>query len=164
MTTKKDYTTEEWNQLLESPLQAGFYVIYADPSVTGMFKEMKALFKAVLEQTIPDGAQELVGSLVADIKEKSENKEQMPSSDDMSKGDPEEIMARMLAFVQNVAALVDAKATSEEAAGFKEWLYAVAKAVSEAVKDGGFIGMGSKPVSDKEKAALENLKSTLHLG
>ena len=164
MTTKKDYTTEEWNQLLESPLQAGFYVIYADPSVTGMFKEMKALFKAVLEQTIPDGAQELVGSLVADIKEKSENKEQMPSSDDMSKGDPEEIMARMLAFVQNVAALVDAKATSEEAAGFKEWLYAVAKAVSEAVKDGGFIGMGGKRVSDKEKAALENLKSTLHLG
>jgi hypothetical protein len=163
MTTKKDYTTEEWNQLLESPLQAGFYVIYADPSVTGMFKEMKALFKAVLEQTIPDGAQELVGSLVADIKEKSENKEQMPSSDDMSKGDPEEIMARMLAFVQNVAALVDAKATSEEAAGFKEWLYAVAKAVSEAVKDGGFMGMGGKRVSDKEKAALENLKSTLHL-
>jgi hypothetical protein len=163
MTTKKDYTTEEWNQLLESPLQAGFYVIYADPSVTGMFKEMKALFKAVLEQTIPDGAQELVGSLVADIKEKSENKEQMPSSDDMSKGDPEEIMARMLAFVQNVAALVDAKATSEEAAGFKVWLYAVAKAVSEAVKDGGFMGMGGKPVSDKEKAALENLKSTLHL-
>jgi len=163
MTTKTDFTTEEWNQLLESPLQAGFYVIYADPSITGMFKEMKALTKAVLEQTIPDGAKELVDSLVADIKEKSENKEQMPSSDDMSKGDPEEIMARMLAFVQGVAALVDAKATSEEAAGFKEWLYAVAKAVSESVKDGGFMGMGGKPVSDKEKAALKNLKSTLHL-
>lgn len=26
MTTKADYTTEEWNQLLQSPLQAGFYV------------------------------------------------------------------------------------------------------------------------------------------
>jgi hypothetical protein len=163
MTTKTDYTTEEWNQLLESPLQAGFYVIYADPSITGIFKEMKALFKAVLEQTIPDGAQELVGSLVADIMEKSENKEQLPSSDDMSKGDPEEVMARMLEFVQGVAALVDAKATSEEAAGFKEWLYAVAKAVSEAVKEGVFMGMGGERVSDKEKAALENLKSTLGL-
>jgi len=163
MTTKTDYTSEEWNQLLESPLQADLYVIYADPSITGMFKEMKALFKAVLEQTIPEGAQELVGSLVADIKEKSENKEPLPSSDDMSKGDPKEVMARMLEFVQGVAALVDAKATSEEAAGFKEWLYAVAKAVSEAVKEGGFMGMGGERVSDKEKAALENLKSTLGL-
>lgn len=163
MTTKKDYTTEEWNQLLESPLQAGYYVIYADPSITGMFKEMKALFKAVLEQAIPDGAQELVGSLVADIKEKSENKEEMPSSDDMSTGDPKEIMARMLKFVQGVAALVDAKATSEEATGFKEWLYAVAKAVSEAAKEGGFMGMGGEQVSENEKAALENLKSSLQI-
>ena len=163
MTTKKDYTTEEWNQLLESPLQAGYYVIYADPSITGMFKEMKALFKAVLEQTIPYGAQELVGSLVADIKEKSENKEHLPSSDDMSKGDPKDVMARMLEFVQGVAALVDAKATSDEAAGFKEWLFNVAIAVSDAVKEGGFMGMGGERVSDKEKAALENLKSILGL-
>ena len=163
MTTKKDYTTEEWNQLLESPLQAGFYVIYADPSITGMFKERKDLFKAVLEQTIPEGAQELVGSLVADIKEKSENKEQMPSSDDMSKGEIEEVMAKMLDFVQGVATLVDAKATSDEAAGFKEWLFNVAKAVSEAAKEGGFMGMGGERVSDNEEAALENLKSTFRL-
>lgn len=163
MTTKKDYTIKEWNQLLESPLQAGFYVIYADPSIIGMFKERKVLFKAVLEQTIPEGAQELVGSLVADIKEKSENKEQMPSSDDMSKGEIEEVMAKMLDFVQGVATLVDAKATSDEAAGFKEWLFSVAKAVSEAAKEGGFMGMGGERVSDNEEAALENLKSTLRL-
>jgi hypothetical protein len=163
VTTKKDYTTEEWNQLLESPLQAGYYVIYADPSITGVFKEMKALYKAILEQTVPDGAKDLVGSLVADIKKKSENKEEMPSSDDMSKGDPKEVMARMLEFVKGVVVLVDAKATSEEAVRFKEWLYAVAKAVSEAAKEGGFMGIGGEQVSDNEKDALENLKSTLHL-
>ena len=48
----------------------------------------------------------------------------------MSKVDPAQVMAKMLEFVQGVAALLDAKATPEEAAGFKEWLFAVAKAVS----------------------------------
>jgi len=48
----------------------------------------------------------------------------------MSKVDPAQVTAKMLEFVQGVAALLDAKATPEEAAGFKEWLFAVAKAVS----------------------------------
>jgi hypothetical protein len=34
--------------------------------------------------------------------------EQMPSSDYMSKVDPAQVMAKMLDFVQGVAALVDA--------------------------------------------------------
>ena len=54
----------------------------------------------------------------------------MPSSDNMSKVDPAQVLAKMLEFVQSVVALLDAKATPEEAAGFKEWLFAVAKAVS----------------------------------
>jgi len=42
-------------------------------------------------------------------------------------------------------------------------LFGVAKAVSEAAKEGAFLGMGGERVSDKEKAALENLKATLGL-
>ena len=48
----------------------------------------------------------------------------------MSTVDPAQVLAKMLEFVQSVVALLDAKATPEEAAGFKEWLFAVAKAVS----------------------------------
>jgi len=70
ITNRTDYTTGEWNQLLQSPVQAGIYVVYADPSITGMFKEMKVIFKAMQEQPVPEAAQELVGSLVADVKEK----------------------------------------------------------------------------------------------
>jgi hypothetical protein len=163
MTTKSDFTTEEWNQLLQSPLQAGMYVIVADPSITGMFKEMKAMFKAVLEQPVPEAAAELVNSLVADLKEKTENKEEMPGSEDMSKSELEEVMAKMLEFVKGVAVVLDAEATSEEAEGFKEWLFGVAQAVSEAAKEGGHLGFGGVRVSEKEKAALKNLKSALRL-
>lgn len=163
MTTKTDFTTEEWDQLLQSPIQIGFYMIFADPSFTGMFKEMKAMFKTILEQPVPDDTQDLVSSLVADIKEKTDNKEQLPGSDNMSKAQFEEVMAEMLEFIKGVAVLLDAKSTRDEAAGFKEWLFGVAKAVSEAAKEGGHLGFGGVRVSDKEESALNKLKFALRM-
>ena len=36
MTTKSDYTDEQWEVLLQVPLMAGMYIIVADVSVTAM--------------------------------------------------------------------------------------------------------------------------------
>ena len=49
-----------------------------------------------------------------------------------------------------MVALLDAKANPDETAGFREWLFGVAKTVSEAAKEGAFLGMGGERVSDKE--------------
>jgi hypothetical protein len=90
------------------------------PSFTGVFKEMKAMFNAVLDQPVPEAAQALVGSLVADIKEKSENNEQLPVSEDINKGDPTEVMEKQLQFVKEVVDLLNTKANLDESAGFNE--------------------------------------------
>jgi hypothetical protein len=145
MTTKADYTDTEWASLLQSPVYAGMYIMYADPNITGMIGEMKAMFKAVKDQPVPEAAQDLVGSLVADIKEKSENKEQLPGAEESPQGGAEEIKAQMLENVRGVAGTLDAKAAPEEADGFKEWLVGVAQAVAG------------------EKGALEELNSALGL-
>lgn len=163
MTTKSDFSTEEWNQLLQSPFLAGLYVILSDLNITGMIKEMGALFKSVQEQPVPTEAQELVSALIADIKRESENNEQLPGSEEISKDDLGDVEGRVLESVEGVVVLVDSKATSDEAAGFMVWLFTVAKAVSDAAKEGGFLGMGGERVSDKEKTALKNLKSTLRI-
>ncbi len=51
--------------------------------------------------------------------------------------------------LRRVAALLDAKATAEEAAGYKGWLLDIARTVAQAGKeDQGFLGRGGVMVND----------------
>jgi hypothetical protein len=162
MTTKADYTEEEWGQLLQAPLTTGMMIIVADLHVTSMMGEMKGLFKGMMEQPAPEGAQELVGSLLEDIKAKAESKEKIEPPE-TSKEDPEQVKAKMLEQLSSTAALVDEKCSEAEAAGYKQWLMGVAEATAEAGKEGGFLGIGAVRVSDKEKAAMEQISKALGL-
>jgi hypothetical protein len=53
------------------------------------------------------------------------------------------------------------KATPEEVEAYKEFVLKVGQAAAEAHKEGGFIGIGGKPVSDEEQAALDDIRATL---
>lgn len=163
MASKSDFTSEEWDQLLQFPFQVGLYVIMADLSIVGMIREMGNLFKSINDQPIPEQVQELVGSLVADIQSSLENIEQLPVSEAISQDKPGDAMESLLESIKANVILVDTIATSDEAASFMEWLMNVAKAVSEAAREGGFMGMGGEIVSDKEMAALKDLKLTLRM-
>jgi hypothetical protein len=64
--------------------------------------------------------------------------------------------------LRQAAALVEAKCSPEEAAGFKQWLVDVAQAIAAADKEGSHFGIGGQRVSDKEKAALAELDKLLN--
>lgn len=162
MTTKTDYTEEEWELLLQAPVSVGTLIITADIGVTSMVKELKGMFKGMVERPVDDAAQDLVGSLLDDIKAKSENKEQMEMPDTKGK-DAEAVKAELLRSVREAASLVDAKCDPAEAVGYKHWLMGVAQGTAEAGKEGGFLGIGAVRVSDKEKAAMEEISQTLGL-
>ena len=162
MTTKADYTEEEWNELVQAPITAGLMVMMSDAHVTSMMGEMKGMMKGMINQPLPEGAQELVGSLIEDIKAKSENKEKMEQPD-MKGKDPDTVMADMLGQLGSVASLLDEKCPEDEATGFKQWIMGVAETTAEAGREGGFLGIGSVRVSDKEKAAMQKISQTLGL-
>ena len=48
MSSKEDFTSEEWAQLQTAPVYAGMGIITADPAITSIFKESAALAKAML--------------------------------------------------------------------------------------------------------------------
>ena len=48
-------------------------------------------------------------------------------------------------------AVVGAKATPEEAQGWRAWMVAVAQAAADAAKEGGFMGFGAELVSQGER-------------
>ena len=103
-----------------------------------------------------------MGSLREEIQAKAENKEKMETPDTSGK-DAAAITAEMMQSLADAASLVDAKCAAEEAAGYKQWLLGVAETTAEAGREGGFLGIGSVRVSDKEKAALEQISQTLGL-
>ena len=162
MTTKTDYTEEEWAQLLRAPLTAGLLVMVSDMGITSIGGETKGMLKGMIEQPVAEGAQELVSSLQQDIQASAENKEKMETPD-VSGKDAAAVMGEMMQSLADAASLVDEKGTTEEATGYKQWLMGVAEATAEAGREGGFLGIGSVRVSDKEKAAMAQISQTLGL-
>jgi hypothetical protein len=158
MTTKSDYTEQEWEGLLQSPVMVGMYIMVADVSVTAMGKEMAGMMKAIQAQKAPEAASELVGAVVADIVAKSSNKEKLEQPELDKHQDPK---VQVMNILKKDLAVLDEKSTPEEKAGFGAWLMTVAQATAEAGREGGFLGIGSVHVSDKEKTALAELKAEL---
>ncbi len=158
MTTKSDYTEQEWEGLLQAPMMAGMYIIVADMSVTGIAKESAGMLKAIQAQVVPDTARELVGAVVADIVARSSNKQKLQQPELDKHQDPKlQIMNILVGYL----AVLGEKSTPEEKAGFGSWLLTVAQATAEAGREGGFLSIGSVRVSEKEETALAELKAVL---
>ena len=65
------------------------------------------------------------------------------------------------ARLREAASLVDAQTTPDEARAYREFVLTVAEAVASANREGGFAGIGGKAVSDREQAALDEIRATL---
>jgi hypothetical protein len=160
MTTKSDYSEQEWDGLLKTPVLAGSYIMISDISVTAMPREMKGMLKAITAQKAPAEAQELVAAVVADLIKKSEGKEKLQEIPLEDNQDPRQ---QMLDILTQSLSVLDEKDSKEEKAAFCTWLLAVAQATAESGREGGFLGIGSVRVSDQEAAALEDLKQAFGL-
>lgn len=69
-----------------------------------------------------------------------------------------------IVVLRRARALLDAKATPDEAAGYKGWLMDIARAVAQAgLEDQGFLGRGGVAVNDAERAALQGVAEALGL-
>lgn len=158
MTTKTDYTAEEWDHLLEAPMSAGMLIAAASPSLLGSIGESMSIAKGIAAAAQGAAGNELLNALLADLTNKETMKEARP---ELTSKDPAAAKAQLLGTVQAAAAVLDQKATPEEAAGIKNWLYQLAVGAANATKEGGFLGIGAVRVSDAEKAALADLASVL---
>jgi hypothetical protein len=150
MTRKADFNAEEWSTVVEGPLYAGMRVISADRG--GTLRESLALGRAYQEAREGHGESELL--------------------DEMVKSPPSIDPSRLREAGGNIAALaserlreaigiLDAKATPEEIDAYKRFVMTVAQAVASAHKEGGFLGIGGKQISDAENQALDEISSAL---
>ncbi len=163
MSTKDSYTAEEWAVVAAAPVVAGSYIAMADPGVTSLIGESSAMMKAMTAGEVPADASDLVASIVAGAKEMAEKKEKfkMPELSEEDKRNPAAAKAELLNQVSAATAAVAANGSEAEAAAYKQWIMSVATATAEAAREGGFMGIGGKRVSDQETAALAELSAAM---
>ncbi|HET8784766.1 MAG TPA: hypothetical protein VFM38_03965 [Candidatus Limnocylindrales bacterium] len=158
MTTRADYTDDEWAGLVRAPILAGAYIAVADMSFFGMIGEMQGLVRAMTEQPAPAEAAELIAAVREDLQDKEAAKEKVDLPTTKSSTTEAGQLVHQLGLDLEV---LDKKSTPEEARAFKAWLVGIALAVAESSKEGGFLGIGAVRVSDKEQRALATLKQEL---
>ena len=160
MADRNDFTPEEWTTVLESIIAAGLAVSATDPSGWwGTLKEAAASTPALIEAERDPKSNELIKAAIADF-EKSDDGSILAMRMRFAQAKPTECVQRSLASLQEVSAIVDAKAP-DEAAAFKTWLRAISQKVAEAAVEGSFLGFGGVRVSDAEKATLRDIDEAL---
>ncbi|HMF64712.1 MAG TPA: hypothetical protein VK608_11545 [Edaphobacter sp.] len=158
MSTKADFSVDEWDLLRTAPLMASILVVAASPSgPLGLVQESTAAGKMII-QTAGAAQTPLLKALAQDLTER------MSIPKPPAGATPGQVQAAATEILRRTSELLTNKATPEEAADVKQWLANVAKATAEATKEGGFLGFGGTLVSDEEKAALATVNSTLGLG
>ena len=157
MTSKADFTEEEWARLKRAPFVAGLAISLADPGgPIELAKETIATLKAA---STPPGQEELLIALSQDIMESMQNKQKPLEGFKVENA----ALAgeQVLGELREVANIVRAKASPEETDGFAEWIVAAAQAAADAAKEGGFMGFGAEQVSAGESSMFSKLREAV---
>jgi hypothetical protein len=150
MTRKADFNAVEWSTLVEGPVVAGMRVISADRG--GTLRESLAMGRVYQHARDRHGESELLDELV-----------NSPPSIDPNRireagGNLAALASRQL---QEARAILEAKSTPTEVDAYKTFVMSVAQAVAGAHKEGAFLGIGGKEVSEAENQALDEISAAL---
>ena len=153
MTTKTDFSDEEWTRVLRAPFVAGMAISLADPG--GPIEMSNETMTTMKSATNPPTREQLLTEIALDIQSMTQQR-QNPLKDFKPQA-PDQIHEELRA----VSDLVTSKASAEEAAAFKQWLLTTAQAAADAAKEGGFMGFGANQVSEGETKMLDQLRVTI---
>jgi hypothetical protein len=144
MTTKADFSSEEWETVAEGPMIAAMLVISA--SSGGTFRETFAFARAWEDARRDQGTSALLDEIVAE----------KPRFDRHAFGSEAELRAKGEEQLTAAAALLAQKATPEELEAYRTFVLSAAERVAAAHKEGG------QAISPEEQGALDEIRR--HLG
>jgi hypothetical protein len=160
MTSKADFTDEDWTRLKRAPFVAGMAISLADPGgPIEAFKETAATLKTVLGDAEGGGRGELVTAIARDVEADARERKSPLAGFKPSKGATAGV--EILDELGAVNRLVTEKATAEDATAVRQWLLAAATAAANAAKEGGFMGFRAERVSAGEQQMLDRLGEVL---
>ena len=157
MTSKSDFTEDEWARIIRAPFIAGLAITLADPG--GPIEAAKESMASVKSATNPPTREQLITEVALDIQAQVQQhhnpaKGFKPTG---SKAPGEEVLDEL----REVHALVASKASAPEAAAFGAWLVSTAQDAANAAKEGGFMGFHAERVSQRETDMIERVRDAV---
>jgi hypothetical protein len=160
MTSKADFTDDEWARLKRAPFVAGMAISLADPGgPIEAVKETSATLKTVLRAAEEGGRGELVDAVAGDAAKDMRARQSPLAGFKPSKGANAGV--EILEELREVNRLVSEKASPEDAAAMRELLMDAAQESANADQEGGFMGFRAERVSEGEQRMLDSLRETL---
>jgi hypothetical protein len=159
MTSKADFSEQEWTRLKRAPFVAGMAISLADPGgPIELVKETAATLKTVRDAAESGGRGELIDAVAREVVAEARQRKN-PLQDFRAKGAlaGQEILEELA----EVNRFVSANATPEEAGAFRDWLQTAAQEAANAAKEGGFLGFHAERVSEGEQRMLDKIDEVL---
>jgi hypothetical protein len=158
MTTKADFTEEEWATLVRSPVVAGMAITLADPGgPIEVVKETSAVLKFATGSS-SEQREDLVGEVAREVRGLAGQRKN-PVGDFKPRGAT--ARQEIVDEISRANEILSAKATPEEAEAFRAWVMECAQRAADAAKEGGFMGFHAERVSQGEKDMLAQVSSAL---
>jgi hypothetical protein len=157
MTTKDQFTDEEWARIVRAPFVAGMAITLADPG--GPIEAAKETMATLKVATGPPSREQLLTEVALDVQAMTqERRSPLKGYRPTGSGSPGQ---EVLDELREVRAIVAAKATPEETSAFGDWLVESARRAAEAAKEGGFMGFHAEQVSDREQEMLDRVREAV---
>lgn len=152
----------EWKTLVEAPVKVGRAIMAVSPSGgIGMVKEVKSL-RTGLTEAIQESNNPMLKELGwhAHMEGGMETLWKNVGQSVGDRWDAANVRKMAIATCQEAAALLK-KVSPQDALAYKECVYAAVQKVALAGKEGGFVGIGSKPLSEAEESLLKDVANAL---
>lgn len=146
MTAKSDFTTEEWQLILEAPPSAGMIVVTAQRG--GSFREAIAIAKSYVEARKHHGESELLDEVVA----------AKPERDHTHYRSSAELKEHALHYLRDSIALLERKATPAEVDEYRRFIITLTHNVAAAHREHGV------EISESEEAAIDDIREAMGAG
>jgi hypothetical protein len=158
MSTKADYSAEEWNLLVQVPAYVGYGVLIAEPSGWRGTKQEIAALRAAADQLVKEYGSPLNDALAPDVRA-------LLASDELEKRSRDKNVDAILDSIAQHCAdaikLLSRRSTPDEVYAYQAFVYEMGVMVAQAAVDAEFLGIGGERVSARERKALKRLRDAL---
>jgi hypothetical protein len=157
MTTKADFSEDDWVRVVRAPFVAGMAITLADPG--GPIEAAKESMASIKAATNPPSREQLLSEVALDIQAQVQQHHNPVKGYRPTGSTPpgEQILQEL----RDVRAIVNERATPDEAAAYGNWLVSTAEAAANAAKEGGFMGFKAELVSEREQDMIEKVRAAV---
>jgi hypothetical protein len=148
MTKRGEFNADDWSTVVQAPALAAAQVMTAERG--GTLREAASLGRTYQEARA-EHSSELVEAVVSEP----------PRIEPADVRSPDGLAEHARQQLRAATDIVRRHATDEELDDYRRFILSVARAVARAHKEGGFLGIGGKEISDKEQAAIDAIIDSL---